>query len=37
MKRMRTGRNDKNIFRRTAAKVKSVNLPSTVYRGGIRF
>lgn len=28
---------DKKIFRRTATKVKAVNLPEKVYRGGIRF
>ncbi len=28
---------DKAIFSRTASKTKSVNLPSKIYRGGIRF
>ena len=28
---------DKKIFRRTATKVKAVNLPQKIYRGGIRF
>lgn len=28
---------DRNIFRRTAVKVKAVNLPQKAYRGGIRF
>lgn len=28
---------DKSIFTRTASKTKSVNLPSKIYRGGIRF
>lgn len=28
---------DKKIFSRTATKVKAVNLPGTIYRGGIRF
>lgn len=28
---------DRKIFRRTAAKVKAVNLPQKIYRGGIRF
>lgn len=28
---------DKRFFRRTAAKVKKVNLPAKVYRGGFRF
>ena len=27
---------DKAIFTRTASKTKSINLPSTIYRGGIR-
>lgn len=29
-------RKDKKIFTRTAAKVKKINLPGTIYRGGIR-
>lgn len=28
---------DKKIFTRTASKVKAINLPQKVYRGGIRF
>lgn len=28
---------DQKIFRRTATKVKAVNLPQKIYRGGIRF
>lgn len=28
---------DKKFFRRTAAKVKKVNLPGRIYRGGFRF
>lgn len=28
---------DKKIFRRSASKVKKVNLPQRVRRGGIRF
>lgn len=28
---------DKRYFRRTAAKVKKVNLPAKVFRGGFRF
>lgn len=28
---------DRKIFRRTAMKVKAVNLPQKAYRGGIRF
>lgn len=28
---------DKGFFRRTAAKVKKVNLPGKIYRGGFRF
>ena len=28
---------DKNFFKRTAAKVKKVNLPGKIYRGGFRF
>lgn len=28
---------DKKRFTRTASKVKSINLPQKIYRGGIRF
>lgn len=28
---------DKRIFTNTASKVKAVNLPNRIYRGGIRF
>lgn len=28
---------DKKIFTRTATKVKAVNLPGKIYRGGTRF
>lgn len=28
---------DKGYFRRTAAKVKAINLPYKLYRGGFRF
>ena len=28
---------DKKLFTRTASKVKVINLPQKVYRGGIRF
>lgn len=28
---------DKKIFTRTASKVKAINLPSKIYRGGLRF
>lgn len=28
---------DRKVFTRTATKTKSVNLPSTNFRGGIRF
>lgn len=28
---------DKNFFKRTASKVKKVNLAAKVYRGGFRF
>lgn len=28
---------DNNYFKRTATKVKKVNLPAKVYRGGFRF
>lgn len=28
---------DKKYFQRTASKVKKVNLPGKIYRGGIRF
>lgn len=28
---------DKKHFTRTASKVKAINLPEKVYRGGIRF
>lgn len=27
---------DKKLFSRTAAKVKSINLPKRIFRGGIR-
>ena len=27
---------DKKIFSRTASKVKAINLPAKIYRGGIR-
>lgn len=39
MKRRRpvNKRKDKKIFTRTASKVKAVNLPEKIYRGGIRF
>lgn len=39
MKRRRpvNKRRDKKIFTRTASKVKAVNLPDKIYRGGIRF
>lgn len=30
-------RKDKKIFTRTATKVKAVNLPGKIFRGGIRF
>lgn len=30
-------RKDKKHFTRTATKVKAVNLPDKIYRGGIRF
>lgn len=37
-KRSKTNPNvDKKIFTRTANKVKAVNLPGKIYRGGIRF
>lgn len=28
---------DRKIFRNTATKVKAINLPQKIYRGGIRF
>lgn len=28
---------DKSFFKRTASKIKSINLPQKSYRGGIRF
>lgn len=39
MKRRRpvNKRKDRKIFTRTASKVKAVNLPEKIYRGGIRF
>lgn len=38
MKRKKTVRKvDKKIFTRTARKVKAINLPQKVFRGGIRF
>lgn len=37
MKRFKTNpKIDKKIFRRTASKVKAINLPVKIYRGGIR-
>lgn len=37
-KRAKTNRKkDRKLFTRTATKVKAVNLPDKVYRGGIRF
>lgn len=37
-KRSKTNKKkDKKVFRRTATKVKAVNLPQKNYRGGIRF
>lgn len=36
-KRAKTNpKKDKKIFTRTASKVKKINLPGTIYRGGIR-
>lgn len=38
MKRWKANkRKDKKIFSRTASKTKAVNLPTKVYRGGLRF
>lgn len=38
MKRSKANpKKDKSIFSRTALKIKSVNLPTKIYRGGIRF
>lgn len=38
MKRMKVNKKtDKKVFQRTASKVKAINLPKRVYRGGIRF
>ncbi len=28
---------DKSFFKRTASKIKAINLPQKTYRGGIRF
>ena len=37
MKRFKTKpKVDKKIFSRTASKTKSINLPSKIFRGGIR-
>ena len=37
MKRFKASpKKDKAIFTRTASKTKSINLPSTIFRGGIR-
>lgn len=37
MKRFKTKpKLDKKIFTKTATKTKSINLPSKIYRGGIR-
>ena len=33
--RKRAGRNDKNIFRRTAVKAKKINIDPYIPRGGI--
>lgn len=36
-KRMKVSpRKDRQIFRRTATKVKAINLPNKTFRGGIR-
>lgn len=38
MKRWKANkRKDKKIFSRTAAKTKAVNLPTKIFRGGLRF
>lgn len=35
-KRMRNRRQDRKVFRRTAAKAKKINIDPKIYRGGIR-
>lgn len=36
MRRSAPRRKDKKIFSRTATKTKSINLPTKIFRGGIR-
>lgn len=36
MRRRVNKKHDKKIFTRTASKVKAINLPDKIYRGGIR-
>lgn len=36
MRRKVSPRKDKKIFTRTASKTKAINLPTKIFRGGIR-
>lgn len=36
MRRRASPRKDKKIFSKTAAKTKAINLPTKIFRGGIR-
>lgn len=36
MRRRVSPRKDRTIFTRTAAKTKAINLPTKIFRGGIR-
>lgn len=36
MRRRANKKFDKGIFTRTASRVKAINLPSKIFRGGIR-
>lgn len=36
MRRRVSRRKDKKIFTRTASKTKAINLPTKIFRGGIR-
>ncbi len=36
MRRKASPRKDRAIFTRTAAKTKAINLPTKIFRGGIR-
>lgn len=36
MRKRASRRKDKKIFTRTASKTKAINLPTKIFRGGIR-